>query len=79
MPISSLSRTLAYSLGMIPWAFFGCGGSDVKPAPAPTAGVPGASATELPVTTSQPESGSSLRKMDKSLLETDKEDMDGNN
>lgn len=44
MSISSLSRTFTLSLGMVPWAFFGCGGSDVKPTPAPTATAPTATA-----------------------------------
>ena len=69
MSISSLNRTFA--LALIPWACFGCGGSDAKTAPAPTAAVPGPSTTESPVTSPDRDL--------KSILESDKEDMDGNN
>ena len=79
MSISSLSRAFALSLGLILLAFFGYGGSDAKPAPAPTAEIPSPSTTESPVTRPMPESGSAMSERYKSILKTDKEDMDGNN
>lgn len=40
MSISLLPRNLALTLGMIPLAVFGCGGSEPTPAPTPTTAAP---------------------------------------
>lgn len=49
MWISLLRRKLALSLGTIPLAFVGCGGSESKPAPTPTSATSGPSLAETPV------------------------------
>jgi hypothetical protein len=67
MSVASFRRSHFLFLGLIPFVVFGCGGADTKSAPAPTAEVTSPSSTESP----------DLKKG--AFLETDKEDMDGNN